>query len=413
MLDAPPKEPERRSWLYVILWSLVIFCTIPFARAFRNVVRDSIGIEVFLYATVAGILLLGVAAYSSLRQRRLPFNAYLWLFGIIGAFIGYAYYLRDIPEEAIHVLEYGILGLLVYRALTHRVQDISIYLMATLVVGFIGVLDEYVQWVIPTRVFDLRDIRTNLLAGGLSQVAIAAGLRPTLISGRPSRENLGRLCKYIACGLVILALGYANTPERVAWYAKRIPSFSFLLDSKSMMVEYGYRYHDPEIGVFRSRFSLEQLQENDLERGEEVARILDQYIRGAGYGPFQKIYTVPRDAYAHEAGVHLFRREYYIDRARLMREEQGELYNIALRENQILEKYFPTAIKNSKHYWSAEIESEVMQNAAKDIEYESAVSRGLITRFSETQVLAGFVLAIVALFFLGTYLSRVSPPNRI
>lgn len=408
MLDAAPNEPEWRSWLYVVLWSLVIFCTIPFARGFRDVVRDHIGLEIFLYVTVAGVVAAGVVAYTNLRRRQLPLSAYLWLFTMLFAFIGYAYYLRDIPEEAIHVLEYGVLGLLVYRALVHRVHDVSVYFIATLVVGLIGVIDEYIQWVTPSRVFDLRDVRTNVLAGGLAQIAIATGLRPTLVSGLPSRKSLGRLCYFIAAGLVVLMLGYMNTPERVAWYAKSVPYLSFLLDSKSMMVEYGFRYDDSGIGVFRSRFSPEQLKENDRQRGEEVARVLDRYIRGEGYGPFQKTYTVPRDAYAHEAGVHLFRREYYIDRARSEEEGRGERYNIALRENLILETYFPTALRSSKHLWSPETKAEVNGFAIQESVYESAVSAGLITQVSGAQVLSGFVLAIIALLFLGAYLGRES-----
>lgn len=402
MLDAPPKEREWQSWLYVVVWSLIIFSTIPFARAVRDSVRDHIGIEVFLYVTVAGILLLGLPAYGSLKKRQLPFTAYIWLFGILAGFIGYAYYLRDIPEEAIHVLEYGVLGLLVYRALVHRVRDVSVYLIATLVVGLIGVIDEYIQWVIPSRVFDLRDIRTNLLAGGLSQLAIAMGLRPTLVAGMPSRQSLGTLCYYLAVGLVVLGLGFMNTPDRVAWYAKRIPSLSFLLDSKSMMVEYGHLYHDPDIGIFRSRFSLGQLQLYDRHRGKEVAQILDRYIRGEGYGRFQKVYSVPRDAYAHEAGVHLFRREYYFDRA--YEEGRGEHYNIALSENQILEKYFPAALNHSKHRWRPETKAEVKDKAVRAAVYESAVSAGLITRFNQSQVLYAFALAIVVFFTSGAYL---------
>ena len=404
MLDALPKEPEWRSWLYVAAWSLIIFCTIPFARAFRDAVSEQIGITVFVYATVAGVLVLGIFAYRSLRARRLSADAYFWLFGILAAFIAYAYYLRDIPEEAIHVLEYGILGLLVYRALVHRVRDVSVYLLATLVVGLIGVIDEYIQWVTPSRVFDLRDVRTNVVAGALSQVAIAAGLRPTMVSGMPSRQSLGRLCYFIAFTLIVLGLGYMNTPEHIAWYAKRIPSLSFLLDSRSMMVEYGYLYRDPEIGVFRSRFSPAQLKMYDQQRGKEVAQILDRYIRGEGYGPFQKAYTVPKDAYAHEAGVHLFRREYHFDRAR--EKGKGTHYNVALRENQILEKYFPTALRHSHHRWSPELTARVSDKAEREIVYESAVSAGLITRFSQSQVLYAFILGVVGFLLLGKHLSK-------
>jgi hypothetical protein len=406
VLDTPPKEPEWRSWLYAAVWSCVIFCTIPYARAFGDFIITHIGHDFILFATVAGAIAAAILAFTNLRRRSIPLSAYGWLAGILSVFIGYAYYLRNIPVEPIHVLEYGILGLLVYRALVHRIRDYSVYVFATLIVGLIGVFDEYIQWVIPSRVFGLQDIRTNVIAGGLAQIGIAAGLRPTLVSGLPSRKNLGRLCYVFVAGLIVLGLGYMNTPERIAWYAQRIPVLSFLLDNKNTMIEYGYRYFDPDIGVFQSRFSPEQLKENDHLRGEEVSQILDRYIRGEGYDSFLKAYSVPRDAYAHEAGVHLFRRDYYFDKARSQAKMKGTWYNIAFRENQILEKYFPTVLQESKHLWSPEIVIEVSSKASKKSEYESRVSAELITRFSERQVLLGFVIVTVAFLLLGAYLNR-------
>ena len=406
MLDAPPKEPEWRSWLYAAVWSCVIFCTIPFALTFGDIIKTHIGRDFFLFATVAVAMAAGILAINNLRRRSPPLSAYAWLLVILTAFIGYAYHLRNIPLEPIHVLEYGILGLLVYRALVHRIRDYSVYVFAMLIVGLAGIIDEYIQWVIPSRIFDLRDIKTNVIVGGLAQIGIAAGLRPTLVSGLPSRKNLGRLCYVFVAGLIVLGLGYMNTPERIAWYAKRIPVLSFLLDNKSMMIEYGYRYLDPDIGIFRSRFSLEQLKKNDHSRGKEVAQILDRYIGGEGYDSFLKACSVPRDAYAHEAGVHLFRRDYYFDKAKSHSKMKGVWYNIAFRENQILEKYFPTVLQESKHLWSPEIVREVSSKASKKSDYESSVSAALITRFSERQVLLGFVIVTVAFLLLGIYLNR-------
>lgn len=405
MLDKPPKEPEWLSWCYVVAGILVIFFTIPFARAFRQVVQENIGSDFFLYITAAVTLVVGTLAFNSLRKRKLPLNARLSLFAIIAAFLAYIYSLRDMPEEAIHIAEYGMVSILVYRALAHRVHDFSIYILATLVVGVIGIFDEYIQWVTPSRVFDLRDMRTNIISGGLAQLAIAAGLRPAIISGMPGPKSWSRLSYFLATGIFILALGFMNTPQRTAWYATKIPALQFLMDHDSM-VEYGYRYDDPEIGIFRSRFSPQELQQIDPQRGTEVASALDQYIRGEGYGPFLEIYSVPRDAYTHEAGVHLFRREYYIDRARESEEKRGEHYDITFRENKILEKYFPSALHNSKHLWSKKVELEVKNNAEPVSKYESAVSKGVITQFSERQVIAFSTIAIMLLLFIGVRLRR-------
>jgi hypothetical protein len=137
-----------------------------------------------------------------------------------------------------------------------------------------------------------------------------------------------------------------------------------------------------------------------------VAQILDRYIGGEGYEPFQKAFSVLRDAYTHEAGVHLFRRESNLTRARGQEKGRAEHYNIAFRENQILEKYYPTVLQNSKHWWTPEIRSEVISKASQNSGYESRVSAGLITNVTERQVLLGFSLVTVVCMVLGAYLKR-------
>ena len=103
------------------------------------------------------------------------------------------------------------------------------------------------------------------------------------------------------------------------------------------MVEYGYLHHDPEIGTFKSRFSREQFMQLDRERGEEVAPILDRDISDEGYGVFLKVYSVLRDPYVHEAGVHLFRRNRYLERAIAEEENRSPHSAVAQKENQILD----------------------------------------------------------------------------
>jgi len=408
VLDTAPTEPEWKSWCYVAIGTLAIYCTIPVARALRELVAEQIGLDFFLYLTVALALTAGMLAFRNLRNRELPTNAYIFLFAIIAAFMTYIYQLRDIPEEAIHVAEYGAISILVYRALAHRTRDFSIYIMASLIVGMIGVLDEYIQWIEPSRVFDLRDIRTNFIAGALGQLAIVAGLRPRIISGWPTSASWSRFCHTLAVGLMLLVLGFLNTPQRIAWYASEIPALSFLLDSKSMMVEYGYRYQDEDIGIFRSRFSPEELKQLNSQRGVEVAGILDEYIRGKGYKRFLSRFAVPRDAYAHEAGVHLFRRNRYFDRAQKLGANQAEQYNVAYRENQILSRYFPAALNSSRHNWSEAEALQVKIHARETSKYESPVSAGIITRFNQEQVLLLFSTAILVLLIPGFFTRKHS-----
>ena len=81
-------------------------------------------------------------------------------------------------------------------------------------------------------------------------------------------------------------------------------------------------------------------------------------------------------------------------------------YNIALRENQILERYFPTGLGESNHVWGDVIRTHVDAHTEKMPNYESRVSRDLITRVSERQILSGFGIATFGLLALGIYLRR-------
>ncbi len=408
MLDKPPSESEWLSWIYAGLFTLFIFFTIPFARAVQNYVSDSFGRDFFLYIVGAVAAAAAYKAFVTVRKRQLGIDAYAWLVVVGSAFAIYTYNLRRNPEEAVHFIEYGILSLLIYRALVHRVHDYSIFLTATIVVGSIGVIDEWIQWLTPSRVWDLRDIQINLVAGGLTQLAILAGLRPTIVKAVPDFASLGILFRATAVGLLLFGLTLVNTPARTTQLATRVPGLSFLMESRNVMIEYGYLYQDPEIGVFRSRFTKVELAEYDRLRGVEAASIVDEYISEEKFRTFLSIYSVPRDAYIHEIGVHLFRRNRYLTRTQTEQDEAPQHYNVAFRENQILDKYYPSTLQNSSHLWTEDMLVEIGAAADKETEYESRVSAGLITRLNERQVMTGLSLAILGSILLAAHFGRKS-----
>jgi VanZ family protein len=407
MLEKTPTELEWLSWVYAGLAALLIFITVPFARAAQVLVTNSVGREFFLYIVAFAAIAGAYAAFNNLRKRKLGLGAYIWLFGVGAIYAIYSYHLRKNPEEAIHFVEYGALSLLVYRALVHRVHDYSVYITAALVVGGVGVIDECIQWLTPARFGDLRDIQINFVAGGLMQVAIAAGLRPSIVAQSPSPPSLRILFLTAALGFFLFGLSLAITPDTTARLTSYVPSLSYLLNKRGVaIVDYGHLYRDPQVGNFRSRFTKDQLVEYDRIRGAGAAKVMDQFISEDNYKVFQRKYNVIHDPYIHEAGVHLFRRNRYLSRAMSGVANQADLYHVALHENRILELYFPTALRQSKHEWNEELRIQVEENASKKKGYESPVSRNLITRFSKRQILLGFAAWLVVLFLLATYFGR-------
>lgn len=178
-----------------------------------------------------------------------------------------------------------------------------------------------------------------------------------------------------------------------------------------MMVEYGYRYEDPEIGVFRSRFDHNALDRLDQQRGAEIAALLDEFREDGDWQRFRRIYTVPKDAYIHEIGTHLFRRNRHLGLARDESRtgwQRRDSYLIAQKENMILERYFQESVNHSIHNWNPATRAEVDSGARESHAYVSAVSRNLITEFSEGNIAGGLAAATALMLVVGILCGRRS-----
>jgi hypothetical protein len=90
------------------------------------------------------------------------------------------------PSERLHLLEYGLLAGLAYRAFRFDFPRLKAYVLGFLLAVGFGIVDELIQYVLPNRVFEVRDIVTNALAAALGLVTVAVVLRPNS-SGAPSR----------------------------------------------------------------------------------------------------------------------------------------------------------------------------------------------------------------------------------
>ena len=80
-----------------------------------------------------------------------------------------------VPEERSHLIEYSVVAVFIYEALQERASQGRRVplpaLMAVLATSLVGFLDECIQLLLPTRVFDPRDILFNVLAAVMAVVA--------------------------------------------------------------------------------------------------------------------------------------------------------------------------------------------------------------------------------------------------
>jgi hypothetical protein len=392
-------------------WVAVIYATIPLVRVLREWFVARWGQSLIGYGVI-GVLVI-VTVVGLIRSRRLDSRprpaAAAWLVAIAAIMVWWTTRLWEHPEEAVHFLEYGLLGVLLYRALRPRFPDATALLSAALLVTLVGTVDEIIQWITPGRYWDFRDI---LLNGGAGALALAA-IWPLQPPQQQIRARSWRLpCRLAAAMLVLLTLCLANTPVRVAWYAERIPGLEFLKWPLNDMAEYGHRHLFPGLGVFKSRFTLDELRDIDANRASEAAAILDSYPRGR-YGKFLRDYPAARDAFVHEARVHIFSRDRNLALRNRQQPGSHELRRhatVALRENQILELAFADTLRASSYRLSPATTAEIQRQHLPDTFVVSKAGAHLITWMPEGCLRAALLLVVFMLMAVDMYLGRT--PQR-
>ena len=155
---------KNRLWLLIIVYVLFIYVSLPFFPAFISTLRGFISKELLnllsLVLSISFFLLLSVWIYNKkykLKQFLLIISPLLLL--------TYLSLSLDVWVERIHFIEYAVLGLLISRAIDVRTLHRIIY--TGCLVTLIGAIDEIIQWFLPNRVGDMRDVFMNSV-GGLS-----------------------------------------------------------------------------------------------------------------------------------------------------------------------------------------------------------------------------------------------------
>ncbi|MFH0909512.1 MAG: VanZ family protein [bacterium] len=406
MFQGPPHEKKELTWSFFIGWSLLIFAVIPFAPPLIRWVSQYLPLRMLVFGTMGVILAASVIAVVYLAwiaPRRRHANL-LWMFGILLVYAYFCFFEVKADQEALHFLEYGFLGLLAFRALSHNVRDITIYVSAIAMVTVVASLDEVFQWATPGRYFDLHDVKFDAVSAFLAQVAIAKGMRPPFVSEPIKPRSVRVLCGLVVAQLLILAFCVWNTPTRVVRYAGAIPFLSFLQYDDNAMSEFGHRHTDRNVGVFYSRFTLDELAHLDGQRGEEVGRLIAaNYKDSTNYAAFLQLRTAGTDPYLHEAAGHIAQRDHYSRTAWKYEKDPKRYRNhntIAHGENLILEKYFPHVIEASGLRVFKKQVDVWKRNLNTEHAYSSRIDDQLIVRFRESELGSLLLAAILFVLFI-------------
>lgn len=169
-------DRERRLWFWALAVVVAIYSTLGLAGTLADVLRNQnlLGVSFAL-----GFLMVILAVVGSALKRRAGRREMWVLLGVTAVYVMVLVRMGVTAEERTHLFEYGVVAVLIHQALTERRRNgRTVPMPAVLTVAvtaLLGWIDEGIQGTLPNRVYDIRDVGVNALAG-LMAVAASLGI---------------------------------------------------------------------------------------------------------------------------------------------------------------------------------------------------------------------------------------------
>ena len=164
---------ERRLWGLTLALVVAIFATLGIAGTLASAFRET-GSDAALFLLGMVLIACAVAAWGlKVRPSGVEISVAL---GIIAVY--FMAFARTTFAERSHLIEYGVVASFIHAALVERSNNGRHVplpaVIAVAVTALVGAVDEGVQRLIPSRVFDPVDILFNTLAAVMAVAAVLA-----------------------------------------------------------------------------------------------------------------------------------------------------------------------------------------------------------------------------------------------
>jgi hypothetical protein len=157
---------KTRAWWILLVYVFCILSTLYVMPAVWenfsvNLVKTAVSLLPLFLTTVFFTGFFIYVLYD--KKRRLLLSFWLFFFFSVYFFLMKRF---ELPAERLHFLEYGLLAFLAYKALEKDIiQKKLLYTLTLFLVTGVSLLDEGIQYLLPNRVGELRDVALNVVSG--------------------------------------------------------------------------------------------------------------------------------------------------------------------------------------------------------------------------------------------------------
>jgi len=152
-------------WGLTAAWTILIYSTLYIVRPVCEFLKKYTPFNAIIWGIFA-LVFVWIIYFILCHVRFRRASSYLLFFAIAACYAVALFWLK-IPEERIHLIQYGVLACLVIRALKLDLPPLAAYAGAFVLTALLGLGDEGIQHILPNRYFEWKDVYLNAVSGAL------------------------------------------------------------------------------------------------------------------------------------------------------------------------------------------------------------------------------------------------------
>ncbi len=154
----------NKIWIIILIYVLFIYISLPYFPVFVAYLKNYLSKDTLNILSLLFCISFFLVFSKWIYDKKYKFVQYIFIISPL-ILLTYMSFSLDMWAERVHFIQYGLLGLLVSRA--YKIGTFKILLASGLFIMSVGLVDEIIQWFLPNRYGDIRDVVMNSL-GGLS-----------------------------------------------------------------------------------------------------------------------------------------------------------------------------------------------------------------------------------------------------